>query len=72
VSGGEACEYQYEHERIPGTKHQRRNRADRAQKGDQHRSSENAMALINAIPQPPQQGAASLSPYLGQNINTIA
>ena len=34
--------------------------------------AQNAMALINAIPQPPQQGAANLSPYLGQNINTIA
>ena len=32
--------------------------------------AQNAMALINAIPQPPQQGAANLSPYLGQNINT--
>ncbi|MDO8436873.1 MAG: putative motility protein [Nitrosomonadaceae bacterium] len=34
--------------------------------------AQNAMALINTIPQPPQQGAANLSPYLGQNINTIA
>ena len=34
--------------------------------------AQNAMALINAIPQPPQQGAANLSPYLGQNINTTA
>ena len=34
--------------------------------------AQNAMALINAIPQPPQQGAANLLPYLGQNINTIA
>lgn len=34
--------------------------------------AQNSMALINAIPQPPQQGAANLSPYLGQNINTIA
>jgi hypothetical protein len=33
---------------------------------------QNAMALVNAIPQPPQQGTANLSPYLGQNINTIA
>ncbi|MEK6707948.1 MAG: putative motility protein [Pseudomonadota bacterium] len=34
--------------------------------------AQNAMALINAISQPPQQGAANLSPYLGQNINAIA
>ena len=34
--------------------------------------AQNSMALINAIPQPPQQGAANLSPYLGQNINTTA
>ena len=34
--------------------------------------AQNAMALINAIPQPPRQGAATLSPYLEQNINAIA
>ena len=34
--------------------------------------AQNAMALINDIPQPPRQGAANLSLYLGQNINTIA
>jgi len=34
--------------------------------------AQNAIALINATPQPPQQGATNLSPYLGQNINTIA
>ena len=31
-----------------------------------------AMALINAIPQPPQPSAANLPPNLGQNINTTA
>lgn len=31
-----------------------------------------AVALINAIPQPPQQSAANLPPNLGQNINTTA
>ena len=31
-----------------------------------------AMALINAIPQPPQPSAANLPPNLGQNINTSA
>jgi len=31
-----------------------------------------AMALINAIPQPPQTGSANLPPHLGQHINTTA
>lgn len=31
-----------------------------------------SMALINAIPQPPQQNAANLPPNLGQNINVTA
>lgn len=31
-----------------------------------------SMALINAIPQPPQQSAANLPPHLGQNINVTA
>ncbi|MDP2144482.1 MAG: YjfB family protein [Gallionella sp.] len=34
--------------------------------------AQTAMALINAIPQPPQQSAANLPPHLGQNINTTA
>lgn len=34
--------------------------------------AQTAMALINAIPQPPQQSAANLPPNLGQNINTTA
>ena len=34
--------------------------------------AQGAMALINAIPQPPQQSAANLPPNLGQNINTTA
>jgi len=34
--------------------------------------AQSAMALINAIPQPPQQSAANLPPHLGQNINTTA
>ena len=34
--------------------------------------AQNAMALLDAIPQPPQQSAANLPPHLGQNINTIA
>ncbi|CAG0937865.1 hypothetical protein GALLN_00026 [Gallionellaceae bacterium] len=31
-----------------------------------------SMALINAIPQPPQQSAANLPPNLGQNVNVTA
>lgn len=31
-----------------------------------------SMALINAIPQPPQQSAANLPPNLGRNINVTA
>lgn len=31
-----------------------------------------AMALINAIPQPPQVSSANLPPNLGKNINTTA
>lgn len=34
--------------------------------------AQSAMALIAAIPQPPQQSAANLPPHLGQNINTTA
>lgn len=34
--------------------------------------SQSAMALINAIPQPPQQSSANLPLNLGQNINTTA
>lgn len=34
--------------------------------------AQSAMALIAAIPQPPQQSAANLPPNLGQNINTTA
>ena len=34
--------------------------------------AQNAMALINSTPQPPQQNAANLPPNLGQNINTTA
>jgi hypothetical protein len=34
--------------------------------------AQNAMALIAALPQPPQQSAANLPPNLGQNINTTA
>lgn len=34
--------------------------------------AQSAMALINAIQQPPQQNAANLPPHLGQNINTTA
>lgn len=34
--------------------------------------AQGAMALINAIPQPPQQSSANLPPNLGQNINTTA
>lgn len=34
--------------------------------------AQGAMALINAIPQPPQQSAANLPPNLGQNINITA
>lgn len=34
--------------------------------------AQTAMALIAAIPQPPQQSAANLPPNLGQNINTTA
>lgn len=34
--------------------------------------AQSAMALINAIQQPPQQNAANLPPHLGQNINTVA
>ena len=34
--------------------------------------SQSAMALINAIPQAPQQSATNLPPNLGQNINTTA
>lgn len=31
-----------------------------------------AMALINAIPQPPQTSSANLPPNLGRNINVTA
>lgn len=34
--------------------------------------AQSALALINAIPQPPQQSAANLPPHLGQNVNTTA
>ena len=34
--------------------------------------TQSSMALINAIPQPPQQSAANLPPNLGQNINIAA
>lgn len=34
--------------------------------------AQNAISLINAIPQPPQQSAANLPPHLGKNINTMA
>lgn len=34
--------------------------------------AQGAMALIAALPQPPQQSAANLPPNLGQNINTTA
>lgn len=34
--------------------------------------AQGAMALIAALPQPPQQSAANLPPHLGQNINTTA
>ena len=34
--------------------------------------TQGAMALINAIPQPPQPSAANLPPNLGQNINVTA
>lgn len=34
--------------------------------------AQNAISLINAIPQPPLQNAANLPPHLGKNINTTA
>lgn len=34
--------------------------------------AQSSMALIDAIPQPPQQSAANLPPNLGQNINVTA
>lgn len=34
--------------------------------------AQSSMALINAIPHPPQQSAANLPPNLGQNINVTA
>ena len=34
--------------------------------------AQGAMALISAIPQPPQQSAANLPANLGQTINTTA
>lgn len=34
--------------------------------------AQGAMALVNAIPQPPQQSAANLPPNLGRYINTTA
>jgi hypothetical protein len=34
--------------------------------------AQGAMQLIAALPQPPQQSAANLSPNLGQNIDTTA
>ncbi|HCI14649.1 MAG: hypothetical protein A2063_10390 [Gallionellales bacterium GWA2_60_142] len=34
--------------------------------------AQSAMALIAALPQPPQQSAANLPANLGQNIDTIA
>lgn len=34
--------------------------------------AQGAMALINAIPQPPQPSTANLPPNLGRNINTTA
>ena len=34
--------------------------------------AQSAMALIAALPQPPQQSAANLPSNLGQNINTTA
>lgn len=34
--------------------------------------AQNAMTLVNAIPQPPQQSTSSLPPNLGRNISTTA
>lgn len=34
--------------------------------------AQNAISLMNAIPQPPQQSAANPPPHLGKNINTMA